>query len=217
MEKPIAIESSSKRGLSPFLITAVVLGLLASPLLVTLIRWEILQAKIHDLSQAARKFGGGAYIPPGAIDFWRVSANVELDLSKAGITSSDLDMLVRMGERVRWVQYVSLAQTQVTDSGLAALERLPNLYGLTLAGTEITNRSLETIAKLRRLDTLNLSGTAITDDALPTLIALRESVRLLDLTDTAFSDEAARKLIEAYKTRQATIVYGPSSDRRSNR
>ena len=88
---------------------------------------------------------------------------------------------------------ISLADTQVTDKGLEYLKQMKSLQGLTLADTGITDVGLSHIKDLTKLERLGLSTTKITDDGLANLSGL---VNLTGLTmaTTNITDEGLKHL-----------------------
>ena len=87
---------------------------------------------------------------------------------------------------------VNLAQSKVTDAGLAALADLPAVSSLTLSDTAITDAGLAHVRKLTRLNTLALDGTSVTDAAAS--VTALPSLGLIDLRRTRATDAGVAKL-----------------------
>lgn len=85
------------------------------------------------------------------------------------------------------LEYLSLADTQVTGTGLVHLRGLTRLLSLDLQGTKITGPGLEHLKRLPRLERLDLSRTPITDAGLDYLRDLKALERLI-LVDTRITD-----------------------------
>jgi hypothetical protein len=61
------------------------------------------------------------------------------------------------------IAWLSLANTKITDAGVAYLAKFDSLWHLNLAGTQITDQSVESLKRLNRLVELNLQQTAVTE------------------------------------------------------
>jgi hypothetical protein len=84
----------------------------------------------------------------------------------AAFGDAELEKLAAAGTHLIWLD---LSRTGITDAGLKALARMPNLERLDLRGTAVGDAGVEALAPLRRLETLGLYGTAVTDAGLPAL------------------------------------------------
>jgi mono/diheme cytochrome c family protein len=96
--------------------------------------------------------------------------DVEFQLGGSKIGDAQLAALSHLSEQVFWL---NLANTKVTDSGLAALEPLKNLEKLHLEKTAITDVGLTHLRGLTHLTYLNLYGDQITDAGLEALYGLK--------------------------------------------
>lgn len=74
---------------------------------------------------------------------------------------------------------VSFANTKITDAGLKALEKMPNLTNLRLDQTGITDAGLKHLLALPALKYLNLNGTGISTAGLASLNQLKELRRVV--------------------------------------
>jgi hypothetical protein len=81
------------------------------------------------------------------------------------------------------VHTVELDDTQITDAGLALLERLSQLRNVHLGGTPITDVGLEHLKNISQLQYLFLAGTPVTDAGLEHLKGLSE-LQELWISDT---------------------------------
>ena len=84
----------------------------------------------------------------------------------AAFGDAELEKLAAAGNDLVWLD---LSRTGITDAGLKALDRMPNLQHLDLRGTAVGDAGVEALAPLRNLQTLGLYGTAVTDAGLPPL------------------------------------------------
>ena len=91
------------------------------------------------------------------------------------------------------LKLLDLSDTQVDDSGLRFLEKLPSLQELYLNGTGITDAGLESLEGLRSLQVLHLSGTKLTDAGLEHLERLTELQELV-LGMTGVTDAGLKHL-----------------------
>ena len=103
--------------------------------------------------------------------------DLEYSAAIAGATFGDaeLEKLSAAGKDLVWLD---LSRTRVTDAGLKALEKMPNLQHLDLRDTAVGDAGLDALAPLHDLRTLGLYGTAVTDAGLPALQRLAGLRRL---------------------------------------
>ena len=90
---------------------------------------------------------------------------------------------------------LSLANTQVTDAGLADLVECRDLLDLDLSDTQVTDAGLKEVAKLRQLQGLVLTNTNVTDNGLKALKPLTRLCRL-SLCNPQITDRAADAIIQ---------------------
>ena len=81
----------------------------------------------------------------------------------------------------------------LTDEGLRALARLPNLRELDISGIPISDAGLEVLFELKKLETLNLAGTRVTDRGIGVLETNR-TLRDVNLLWTNTGDGAIAAL-----------------------
>ena len=104
--------------------------------------------------------------------------DLEYTAAIAGVSFGDAELLklASVGSELVWLD---LSRTGVTDAGLKALSKMPNLERLDLRGTAVGDDGVRTLAPLlSRLESLSLYGTAVTDSGLPALQELRSLRRL---------------------------------------
>ena len=118
------------------------------------------------------------------LEWPRVQTGQKLDLFDSPVADRDLGYLVQGLDKLR---FLSLADTRVTDEGLAYVAQLTDLRELHLDNTAITDAGLRHITSLRELRILDLKGTRITDAGLVHLAPLA-NLQGLYLTRTAVSD-----------------------------
>ncbi len=100
-------------------------------------------------------------IVPGERDLEYTAA-----VAGAAFGDAELEKLAAAGKDLVWLD---LSRTGITDAGLKALGKMPNLQHLDLRGTAVGDAGLEALAPLHNLQTLGLYGTAVTDAGLPAL------------------------------------------------
>jgi mono/diheme cytochrome c family protein len=113
-------------------------------------------------------------------------------IAGAAFGDAELSKLAAVGSELRWLD---LSRTGLTNAGLAALARMPNLERLDLRETAVGDEGVRALAGLRKLETLGLYGTRVTDAGIP---ALRElpSLRKLYVGSTQVTEpglDALRK------------------------
>ena len=85
------------------------------------------------------------------------------------------------------VVWVYLDRTQITDAGLAALQRMAGLQGLSLNQTQITDAGLAALQGMAGLGSLSLDQTEITDAGLVELQGMA-GLKWLSLNQTQITD-----------------------------
>jgi len=140
-----------------------------------------------------------AELPPEQRAWFHFTGESSADLEFVVATSPEafgdeqLAMVATLlGECVR----ITLADTRITDDGLAALRLSPAVRELNLRGTQVTNQGVQTLAVASNLELLNIYGTAVDDqlaERLPPLPALRR----LFVGETSMSGEALAQLRQA--------------------
>ena len=127
---------------------------------------------------------------------------LEYTAAIAGAAFGDAE-LERLGSAGSDLVWLDLSRTGVTDAGLKALARMPNLERLDLRGTAVGDAGLAALAGLDKLETLGLFGTRVTDGGLE---ALRElpSLERVYVGDTLVTEEGRKALREARAELQVT-------------
>jgi hypothetical protein len=85
-----------------------------------------------------------------------------IGLADTKITDAGLAQLTA----IKRIDFVGLRNTAITDAGLAHLSKLPGITGLNLSGTKVTDAGLIHLKTMSRLTKLNVSGTAVTEKGL---------------------------------------------------
>jgi hypothetical protein len=101
---------------------------------------------------------------------------------------------------------VNLANTAVTDAGLAHLKGLTNLQSLFLWGANVTDAGLEHLKGLTNLQSLNLSHTKITDAGLEHLKGLT-NLQSLYLSNTQVTDDLQSPYLSNTKITDAGLEH----------
>ncbi|MCB1226743.1 MAG: hypothetical protein KDK99_13090 [Verrucomicrobiales bacterium] len=78
----------------------------------------------------------------------------------------------------KYLVWLDLARSQVTDAGLASLAAMPNVERLHLENTKVTDAGVAKLSSLKRLGYLNLYGTKVTDKGIAPLAACAELKKL---------------------------------------
>ena len=107
-----------------------------------------------------------------------------VDLSRTKLGDSDFPMLARLTTVVE----LSLAETQVTDQGLAQWTGMPKLRRLVLDGVPLRGPGLAGLKNLPALSDLQLACPTITDFACNSLAELK-GLKRLSLATSAVTDE----------------------------
>jgi len=94
------------------------------------------------------------------------------------------------------LRYLALVNVDLTDKGLASLDKLTKLEHLTLSeNPKITDEGMATVKGFSRLRVLYLSKTSITDKGLMELKVL-DGLRTLGVGGTKVSEDAAEKFAD---------------------
>ncbi len=78
----------------------------------------------------------------------------------------DLNKLKSLEPAINHITWLSLAQSGITDDGLALIAKFKNLTRLRLENTNISDQGISHLVSLKHLEALNLYGTAVTDGCL---------------------------------------------------
>ena len=96
-------------------------------------------------------------------------------IAGASFGDAELQKLASVGSDLRWLD---LSRTGLTDAGLKALAKMPNLERLDLRGTAVGDEGVRSLAGLNNLETLSVYGTRVTDAGLEALRGLPSLRRL---------------------------------------
>lgn len=117
---------------------------------------------------------------------------VSLEVSEAGLEDQALSAIGQLPKLTE----LNLLRTQVTSAGLSAIQRRPlkrlNLDDIVGVDDDI----FDTLSTLQSLEWLHLGKTRVTDEGIQRLEGLPNLKEVL-LNDTAISDEAKRRLLDA--------------------
>jgi Leucine Rich repeat len=100
------------------------------------------------------------------------------------------------------VTVLQMANPDVTDQALEYLAGDRRLRELDLNDTQVTDQGLAIVAALPALDVLRLKGTKITDEGFRKELGSKESLRQLDVRNTAVTAESAKLWKDAKKGRR---------------
>jgi hypothetical protein len=115
-----------------------------------------------------------------------------LILNRSGVSDKELAVIVGCKE----LRELIIPSSQVTDTGLMHLSKLPRLEALDLSDNpRITDKGMPQIATLERLERLYLGKTSITDKGLFELKPL-EGLRDLHVAGTKITANAAEKFAD---------------------
>ena len=93
------------------------------------------------------------------------------------------------------LDWLDLSRTKVGDQGLSFLKGSESLRQVSLDGTQITDESLRVLALQRGLEELDLSNTAVTDAGMELLLGL-STLKVLWLSNTQITDATLDRLGE---------------------
>jgi uncharacterized membrane protein/mono/diheme cytochrome c family protein len=109
---------------------------------------------------------------------------------RATFGDAQLAALEAIAPQILWLD---VSGTQITDAGLAVVEKFPNLTRLHLHRTAITDAGVMHLARLSHLEYLNLYETKITDTGLASLAGL-PSLRALYVWRTGVTTQGIDRL-----------------------
>jgi hypothetical protein len=112
------------------------------------------------------------------------------DLSNLPITDADVRALAHHAPQL---EFLILAETNITDEGLASVAELHSLEVLNLAATRIADSGLVHVAQLKSLEILSMAGTRITSDGLGHLGRMTR-LQMTYLPKTAVTEDALESL-----------------------
>jgi hypothetical protein len=118
---------------------------------------------------------------------------VEFTSNASQITDQQIALMAPLATQI---YDLNLANTKVTDSGLAALEGMKNLHRLHLEKTGITDAGLSHLKGLTALEYLNLYNTAVTDAGVSDLSNLK-ALKNVYLWQSKVTDTGAETLKKA--------------------
>ena len=117
---------------------------------------------------------------------------LQAELPRDGSTDTLLSEMEPVSQQLTWLD---LANTDVTDGGLAQVGQFPNLTRLHLQNTPVTDAGLQNITGLSNLEYLNLYGTGISDRGIQELKSLN-NLRKLFAWQTEVTAAGAKQLKE---------------------
>ena len=161
---------------------------------------EQMSAELDGLNRSAEQV---LRLLENILEWPRVQAGQKLDLFNTVLTDRNLDYLVAGLDNLR---FLSLAETGITDAGLAHLSRLTDLEELHLDNTSITDQGLDALAALPSLRVLDLKDTAVTDAGLARVKDFA-TLRGLYLTRTRITD-AGLANIGSLENLETLILWG---------
>lgn len=130
---------------------------------------------------------------------------VRMELSGDRVNDENLLALKPNLEQLPWLNRLSLARSQVSGPGLAALSKLNQLHAVELQQTPVDDAAISYLKKLSHLESLNLTGTAVSDRGVSQLAAL-DQLRVLWLDETRISDRCIEDLIRLKRLQIVSIA-----------
>jgi len=125
-----------------------------------------------------------------AIDRSSPLLSVNFQLAGPAVTDEKLAVLAQAAPQITWL---NLANTKVTDAGLAALSGLNNLTNLHLEKTGIGDAGLAHLKGMAHLEYLNVYGTQVTDAGLE-ILASMPSLKRVYVWQSQVTPEGVEKL-----------------------
>lgn len=134
------------------------------------------------------------------------ATNPLLDVKFSGtdLTDEQLRSLEPAAEHITWL---SLANTNITDEGLATIANFKNLTRLQLEKTNIGDPGVAALSALKHLESLNLYRTKVTDECLTDLEKM-EGLRRVYLWQTEITSNKAKALQDNNEELQLIIGQG---------
>jgi serine/threonine protein kinase/Leucine-rich repeat (LRR) protein len=126
-----------------------------------------------------------------------------LGVKLTGVQVGDDD--VKRLEGVTGLQQLDLSDSQVTDAGLAVVQKLTGLWRLKLGGTKIGDDGINHVASLASLRDLTLEKSMISDAALAKLSGL-PALENVFLADTAVTDDGVGQLTRLANLRHLSLL-----------
>ena len=121
--------------------------------------------------------------------FFEAAYDVEFKSKNNAVSDADLDQIVKL---LPDIEVLLLESTDVTDAGLATLNRLKRLQYLSLSDTQVSDAGLEHLKGLNQLHALRLNNTRVTDTGLEHLKL--HHLRMLHLDGTQVTDAGLEHL-----------------------
>jgi hypothetical protein len=120
---------------------------------------------------------------------WETRVDGEIHVTLTNWDRKDYSFL----KKRRDIVVLQMANPDVTDEVVAQLEGSVMLKEIDLDNTAITDKSLHILAAIPNLRLLRLRGTKITDEGFREHLLNKESLRSLDLRDTAVTSKTKRE------------------------
>ncbi|MBC8353393.1 MAG: hypothetical protein H8E66_15450 [Planctomycetes bacterium] len=152
---------------------AVAVTMASSIYLANLERWRAYREKENAILAPRAEATGGEL---GIYD--RVPSNLTLGARAT-------DQMFSMFTVCTKLKYLSLQDSQITDSGLANLQHFPELHTLTLNNMQITDEGVGVLIAVGEIDDLSLAHSAVTDACLRHLAQI--TINKLDISGTQIS------------------------------
>lgn len=111
------------------------------------------------------------------------------------LTDQDLLTITQLPEGLGEIKELRLVGGSITDTGIAALSKLPGLTSVDLAGSQVTNDGLKVIKDMPQLRSLGLSETKIDDQAM-NIIGEKTDLKEIALARTGVTDVGLSLLSE---------------------
>jgi hypothetical protein len=135
---------------------------------------------------------------------WMKAIDTAIDfvsLANTQFTDTDIPLV----EALSSMTGLSLRDTQITDASLARLTSCPRLEVLELDGTLITDAGLQHLPKLLRLRFVSLAGTKISDIGLERMMSMRPTLQELNLDGTNITDAGLQHLRGQVQLRKLSV------------
>lgn len=136
-------------------------------------------------------------------------------LKRLTISACDLSALSAI-EHNRALLELSVAYSEINDTGVTGLSRVAALEKLDLSGNKITDRSIGEIVKCVNLKYLDLNNTRVTPAGIEKLVALRQ-LEEIDLGWTRLDDASFQKLASIQSLKRIHVYRTDVSDIAINR
>jgi len=126
---------------------------------------------------------------------------VGLDIDRTNMSDADVDTICRF----QLLETLGIANTKITEKGIAKLSSLPNLIDLQIGGPLLDDKTLSVVSKLEKLHSINLRDTEKVTAAGVTKLAAIPGLESLTLRNLKVGPELIGAVSEIKQLRQLYV------------